>query len=88
VVWVTHMKTTIDIADALLRQAKRIAARRHSTLREVIEGALRDSFAREESDAAGGPVQTHTFRGRGLQQGVSWTDWATLRALAYEGRGG
>jgi hypothetical protein len=82
------MKTTIDIADPLLRQAKRLAARRNTTLRAVIEDALRDAIAREEVPRAPVALATHTFRGRGLQRGLSWDDFATMRDLAYEGRGG
>jgi predicted transcriptional regulator len=82
------MKTTIDIADPILRRAKRLAARRGTTLRVLVEEALRDKLEAEaeaEADVAG--VETHTVRGRGLQPGVSWDDVRTLRDLAYEGRG-
>jgi hypothetical protein len=82
------MKTTIDIPDALLRQAKRLAAQEDTTLKELIEGALRDKLARARAKPAPGPVTTHTFRGRGLQPGASFDDWATLRGMIYEGRGG
>jgi hypothetical protein len=87
-IWVTHMKTTIEISDALLRRAKKLAAKRGTTLRAVIEDALRAELAAGEAGAAGGSVRTHTFKGRGLQPGLAWGDWATIRALAYEGRGG
>jgi len=38
---VTHMKTTIDIADELLRQAKKKASAEDRTLKSVVEEALR-----------------------------------------------
>lgn len=81
------MKTTVDLADALLRRAKRLAARRGTTLRAVIEDALRKELAAEEPGPEA-PVRTHTSGGRGLQPGLSWSDWATIRALSQEGRGG
>ncbi len=37
----THMKTTLDLDDALLIEAKSAAARRRTTLRAVVEHALR-----------------------------------------------
>ena len=43
------MKTTIELDDALLTEAKAVAARRQTTLRAVIEHALR----REVAPAAG-----------------------------------
>lgn len=43
---VTHMKTTIDIADALLLEAKQLAAQRGETLRELVEEGLRTVIGR------------------------------------------
>jgi hypothetical protein len=88
VIWVAHMKTTIDIADPLLRRAKRLAAQRHTTLKAVVEEALRNALEQDARERRPKPLRTHTFRGRGLQRGLSWDDWNTLRALAYEERGG
>jgi predicted transcriptional regulator len=87
-IWVTHMKTTVEISDPLLRRAKRLAAKRGTTLKAVIEDALRTELAAAEAVASGTSVRTHTFGGRGLKAGLAWDDWATIRSLAYEGRGG
>jgi predicted transcriptional regulator len=81
------MKTTIEISDAILKRAKQLAARRNTTLRELIETALRDALERELPSARSREVRTHTFRGNGLQSGLSWDEWSTIRDLAYEGRG-
>ncbi|OFX24137.1 MAG: hypothetical protein A2V77_12180 [Anaeromyxobacter sp. RBG_16_69_14] len=82
------MKTTVEIADPLFRRAKRLAAKRGTTLKAVIEDALRTELAAAETGAASAGVRTHTFNGRGLKAGLAWGDWAAIRALAYEGRGG
>jgi hypothetical protein len=82
------MKTTIDIADPLLRRAKQLAASRRTTLKAIIEEALRAALEREARARRPEPLRTHTVGGRGLQPGLSWNDWNTLRALAYEERGG
>lgn len=81
------MKTTVDIAPVLLRRAKKLAARRGTTLKAVIEDALARELEAAEQDPTP-PVRTHTFGGRGLQRGLAWGDWASIRAAAYEGRGG
>jgi hypothetical protein len=81
------MKTTIDIADPLLAEARRAAAEDRTTLRALVEEGLRTVLARR--------TRTPQFRlrdasvdGQGLQPGVSSGDWDHVRALIYEGRGG
>ena len=81
------MKTTIDISDSLLRRAKRLAARRGLTLRAIVEQALDRELSVEES-VSKSPLRTHTFKGHGLQPGLSWSDWSALQSMSYEGRGG
>ena len=83
---VSHMKTTIDIADPILRRAKAEAARRKTTLKAVVEDSLRQTLAPGRPRGAY-RLETHTFGGRGLQPGLAWGDWAAMRDLAYEGRG-
>ena len=36
-----HMKTSIDLPDALLDEAKKVAARDSTTLRDLVEAGLR-----------------------------------------------
>ena len=84
-----RMKTTIEISDALLRAAKRLAAERDTTLRAIVETALRRHLEAASHPAAARPrLRRHSFRGRGLQPGLSESDWAAIRERAYEGRGG
>jgi Arc/MetJ family transcription regulator len=83
------MKTTLEIDDNLLRQAKQFAHQGNTTLRAVVEEALQRLL---EPQASGGGqpfrLRRRTVEGRGLQSGIDESDWATIRALAYEGRGG
>ena len=80
------VKTTVEITDALLDEAKRVASRESSTLRELIEEGLRRSLD-ERKRKKGFRLRRAAFRGKGLQPGVS-QEWAGLREAAYEGRGG
>lgn len=82
------MKTTIDISDALLKQVRRMAAERNTTIRSIVEAALRDALAKQEGRRRKYRLDTHTFEGNGLQSGLSWDDWNTIRSMTYEGRGG
>ena len=86
-IWLTHMKTTVDISDRLLQQARGLAARRNTTLKAVIEASLRDALAKERVATRPATVRTRTFGGKGLQPGLSWDDWGAIRDLAYEGHG-
>jgi predicted transcriptional regulator len=83
------MKTTIEISDVLVRAVKRMAAERDTTLRAIVETALR-RYLEAASNPADAPrrLRRHTFRGRGLQPGLSESDWAAIRERAYERRGG
>ncbi|MBI4859497.1 MAG: DUF2191 domain-containing protein [Candidatus Riflebacteria bacterium] len=82
------MKTTIDIADPVLKRAKKLAAERGTTLKVLVDTALRDLLAASRSRTRPHRLQTHTFEGEGLQPGLSWDDWAAIREMSYEGRGG
>lgn len=87
-IWVSHMKTTVEMSDVILRRAKKLAARRGTTLRVVIEDAVRAALEAEERQRPVVPILTHTFGGRGLQPGLTWSDWETIRSMGYQGRGG
>ncbi len=84
---VSKMKTTMDIADSLLRRAKERAAQRGVTLNELIEDCLRATLDEDPDPKAAFELRTHVFGGAGLQAGRSWGGWETLQGLASEGRG-
>lgn len=82
------MKTTVEISDALLDEAKRVAALESSTLRELIEEGLRRSIdERKRKKRKGFRLRRASYRGKGLQPGVS-PEWDRLREAVYEGHGG
>ena len=83
----THMKTTIEIADALLTDARRVAAREGVTVRSLVEQGLRRVLAERQRGAPGFKLRKASFKGRGLQPGVRGASFDRLRELAYEGRG-
>jgi hypothetical protein len=79
------MKTTLDIADPLLREAKHLAAREGTTLRALVEQGLRRVVA-EKKQKRGFRLRKATFRGRGLRPELADAGWERIRDLAYEGR--
>ena len=80
------MKTTVEISDALLEAAKRLAAERGTTLRAVLEEGLRTVV--EASGEEGFVLRDASIGGQGLQADVEEGGWARMAELAYEGRGG
>jgi hypothetical protein len=81
------MKTTIDISDPLLEEARKLAAREGTTVKALVEQGLRRVVSERRRSTAF-RLRKATFKGNGLQPGIDSTDWERLRALAYEGRGG
>jgi len=78
------MRTTINVPDHLLAQARRIAADTGRTLTAVIEDALRGFLARRPPTRANPPVRLTTFGGSGLLPGVDLDDRAALLDLMDE----
>lgn len=80
------MKTTIDIPDPLLEEARRAAMRDGTTLRELVERGLR-LVLQTRRGAGQFKLRKASFRGKGLHEPLSGASWDKLRELAYEGRG-
>lgn len=82
----THMKTTIDVSDALLQAAKRTAAERGTTLRALVEEGLRTVLSSELS-ARAFTLRDASVDGRGLRPDVREGGWDRVLELTYEGHG-
>ncbi len=84
---VTHMKTTVEIADPLLNEAKKLATKEGATVRGLIEEGLRRVIEDRKKRGARFRLRKASFRGEGLQPQAQEGSWERLRDLAYEGRG-
>ena len=73
------MRTTIRLDDALLTDAKEVAARSGKTLAEVVEDALRESLARRRSNRSPRrKIRLPTVKGKGVRRGIDIDDSAGL----------
>jgi hypothetical protein len=81
------MKTTIDLPDRLLEEARKEAARRSTTVKALVEAGLRREL-RPSSEEASFRLRDASFRGRGLRPEARGLSWEALRELAYGERGG
>ena len=79
-----HMKTTIEIADPLLEEAKAVAQRERTTLRALIEEGLRVVLAGKTSTK---PFKLRDARfkgGQGLSPEFAEGGWERIRDEIYD----
>ena len=81
-----HMRTTLDLPDALFKKAKRLARERKVPFRAVVAEALRRMLD-QQPPRLSYELPDRAFRGDGLVEGLVDSDWERIRDLAYEGRG-
>lgn len=82
------MKTTVEISDSLLDEARKVAAREGTTLRVLIEQGLREVIARRRQRTGAFRLRKASFKGNGLQPDVAAASWERIREMAYEAHGG
>jgi hypothetical protein len=83
---VAHMKTTIELPDALLEEAKCRARERGVTLKAIIEDALRRELAREEPKARF-KLRDASVGGDGMAEEFVKGGWPAIRDEIYRGHG-
>jgi hypothetical protein len=78
------MKTTLELPDALLSEAKELAAKQGVPFRQVVADSLRDHLQRSAAPRTpfrlGKPV---TFRSKEL---IDTSDWSIVKAMLNEER--
>ena len=82
-----HMKTTIQIPDSLLKEARKLANEEQTTLKSLMEEGLR-RIVSERRRRGRFRLRKATFKGKGLQPHLTGATWDQIRDLSYEGRGG
>ena len=80
------MKTTVELSEGLLRQAKQIAVKERTTVKALIEQGLRIVVA-DRKRRPRFTLRRAAFRGDGLVSGRSLQDWTAIRELVYAERG-
>jgi hypothetical protein len=79
---VVRVKTTVDIADPMLKEAKLIAAREGTTLKALVEEGLRHVIRNREQPPTGFRLRDASFRGGGGgAPGIDPDDWMSIKHL-------
>ncbi|MBI2799094.1 MAG: DUF2191 domain-containing protein [Gammaproteobacteria bacterium] len=80
------MKTTLNLSDSLLAEAKALAARQRTSLTRVIEEGLQLRLRTHKTGAKSARVQVPVFRGKGgLVAGVDpLSNKALLQAVEHD----
>jgi hypothetical protein len=81
------MKTTVHISDPLLEEAKALAAKEGTTLRELVEAGLRHVVAERRRRHRRFTLRDASFAGNGLQPEFRDAGWERIRDAVYEGHG-
>jgi len=81
------VKTTVELSDEALEDAKRVAAEEGTSLRALLEEGLRRVLAERHGRRAGFRLRRATFRGKGLSIAFANASWPDLRDAAYRERG-
>ena len=79
------MKTTIQISDSVLEEARKLAHREQTTLKALVEEGLRRLLS-ERKGRRQFSLRKATFKGNGLQDDLKGASWEQIRELGYEGR--
>ena len=81
-----HMKTTVEIPDSLLSEAKKLADKEGSSIKILVEEGLRRILLERQK---GKPFRLKdlSYKGKGMQPDVMEGSWETIRDQIYEGRG-
>jgi hypothetical protein len=81
------MKTTLEIRDSVLSEARKVARREGTTLRALVEQGLRHILQEKKSPARAFKLRDASVGGNGLQPEFRDAGWDRIRDALYEGRG-
>ena len=85
-IWKGPVKTTVEISDPLLDEARKLAVREGVTLRTLVERGLHRVVA-DSKERPAFKLRRASFKGNGLQAEFRGASWERIRDAAYEDRG-
>jgi len=79
------MKTTVELSDELLLEARRLAREEQTTLRSLLEEGLRAVISRHR-EAGQFALRDASVNGNGLRPEFREASWAEIREASYGDR--
>ncbi len=79
------MKLTVEISDLLLKHARRLASKEHTTLKALVREGLRCLIAARSPKPF--RLRKVSVKGKGLHPEMADASWERIRDAIYEGRG-
>lgn len=80
------MKTTVEVSDELMREVKLLAAQRGTSVRSLLEEALR-KLLEEHRHRRVGAIRDASVDGGWMNPEYAQGGWEAVRDAIYEGRG-
>jgi len=81
------MKTTVNISDSLLDEARKVASQERTTVTSLIEEGLRKTL-NDRKRKGRFRLRKASFKGKGLNPDLADASWERIRSFVYEVRGG
>ena len=81
------MKTTIEFTDSFAAEIKAFARKKGISLKQLIEGCLRERMKQERERSREFRLRRHPFKGNGLVAELQGAAWKEISEQAYSGRG-
>ena len=78
---VVRVKTTVDISDTMLKEAKLIAAQEGTTLKALVEEGLRHVIEQRERQKTGFRLRDCRYGRGGGAPGIDINDWMSMKHL-------
>lgn len=86
-IWLAHMKTTVEISEDLFARTREVAQREGTTLRSLIEEGLRFALAQRQRSEPAYKWPDLSVPGEGLASEIEDGRWESIQDRIYAGRG-
>lgn len=83
----SHMKTTVQISDALLADVQKIVLKRKTTLKALVDEGLRLVVEQEHAPKKLVKLKDFSYGDPDVPWPLEGKSWEEIRNIIYEGRG-